>query len=89
MAKAQMLSVELSSRMADAVRDAVASGDYADADEVVRDALRDWSAKRRVATAEIEELRRLIQEGDESGPGIDAELVFAQLRAKYAAMADG
>ncbi|HEX5321280.1 MAG TPA: type II toxin-antitoxin system ParD family antitoxin, partial [Stellaceae bacterium] len=82
-------SVELPARMADTVRAAVASGDYADAGEVVRDALRDWSAKRRVATAELEELRQLIREGDESGPGIDAELVFARLRAKYAAMAEG
>jgi antitoxin ParD1/3/4 len=40
-----------------------------------------------LAHLEIDELRRLIQEGGESGPGFDADLVFARLRAKYAAMA--
>jgi len=37
---------------------------------------------------ELEEMRRLIQEGAESGLGIDADLVFARLRAKYAAMVE-
>jgi antitoxin ParD1/3/4 len=38
---------------------------------------------------ELDEMRRLVQEGAESGPGIDADLVFARLRAKYAATAKG
>ena len=71
-----------------AVRDAVGSGDYASTSEVIRDALRDWRLKRRVARMELEEMRRLIQEGAESGLGIDADLVFARLRAKYAAMVE-
>ena len=37
-------------------------------------------------TMDLEELRRLINEGVESGPGIDAELTFSRLRAKYNAM---
>lgn len=87
MAKVEKISVALPSGLAGTVRDAVESGDYANASEVVRDALRDWQLKRRVATMELAELRGLIEEGDNSGPGIDAELVFARLRAKYAEMA--
>ena len=33
---------------------------------------------------EIAELKRLIEEGANSGPSIDAEIVFSRLRAKYA-----
>jgi antitoxin ParD1/3/4 len=35
---------------------------------------------------EVEELRRLWNEGIESGPSITADSVFARLKAKYAAM---
>jgi antitoxin ParD1/3/4 len=66
------------------VRDAVVSGEFASTSEAIRDALRDWTLKRKVATIELEEMRRLVREGIESGPGVDADRVFARLRAKYA-----
>ena len=88
MAKVKKISVALSEGTLNMVRDAVASGDYASAGEVVRDALRDWELKRKFSQIQLDEMRRLVQEGAESGPGIDADLVFARLRAKYAAMAE-
>jgi antitoxin ParD1/3/4 len=63
---------------------AVVSGEYASTSEVIRDALRDWTLKRKVATMELDEMRRLVREGIESVPGVDADLVFARLGAKYA-----
>jgi antitoxin ParD1/3/4 len=87
MAKVEKISVALPPEMVGAVREAVASGDYASTSEVVREALRDWELRRKVANMETDEMRRLVREGIESGEGIDADLVFAQLRAKYAAMA--
>lgn len=81
------ITVTLSESTLGAIRDAVASGEYASADEIVRDALRDWKVKHRVSQIELDEIRRLVQEGADSGPGIDADLVFG-LRAKYAAMAE-
>jgi antitoxin ParD1/3/4 len=88
MPKTERITVALSQDILSAVRDAVAGGDYANAGEVIRDALRDWKLKRRVARMELDEMRRLVQEGAESGPGIDADLVFARLRAKFAAMTE-
>jgi antitoxin ParD1/3/4 len=88
MNKTEKITVALPKDTLCAVRDAVGSGDYASTSEVIRDALRDWKLKRRVARMELDEMRRLIQEGAESGPGIDAELVFARLRAKYTAMVE-
>ncbi len=41
---------------------------------------------QEIETMDREELRRLVKEGVESGPGIDAELVFSRLRTKYVVM---
>jgi len=88
MAKVEKITVALSEDTLNEVREAVASGEYANTGEVVRDALRDWKMKHRLSQIELDEMRRLVQEGADSGPGIDADLVFARLRAKYAASAE-
>lgn len=46
MARAEKLSIALTPEMAELVRRAVDSGDYASASEVIREALRDWKTKR-------------------------------------------
>jgi antitoxin ParD1/3/4 len=89
MAKVETINVELSEDTAGTVREAVASGDYASESEVVEDALRLWKDGRRGDEMDIEEIRRLVQEGIDSGPSVDGEEVFARLRAKYAAMIKG
>jgi antitoxin ParD1/3/4 len=83
MAKIEKLSVVLTADMAADIRAAVQDGGYGSASEVVRDALRDWRLRRKVATLETEELRRLVREGIESGPSLEADAVFAGLRAKF------
>ena len=66
------ISVALTAEMADLLKQAVESGEYATASEVVRDALRDWNEKRIVRDTlrqrQVEELRRLWEEGLASGP---------------------
>ncbi len=83
MAKVEKLSVALTPDMAAEIRAAVQAGDYGSVSEVVRDALRDWRLRRKVETLEIDELRRLVQEGIDSGPSLDAGAVFARLRARF------
>jgi antitoxin ParD1/3/4 len=46
MAHAEKLSIALTPEMVALLRDAVETGDYASVSEVVREALRDWKAKR-------------------------------------------
>jgi antitoxin ParD1/3/4 len=46
-------------------------------------ALRDWRLRRKIETLETEELRRLVREGIESGPGVDADAAFARLRTRF------
>ena len=54
---------------------------------MVRDALHLLEERERLRALRLEDLRREIQKGFDSGPPIPAEEVFARLRAKYAAMA--
>ncbi|MDE2516979.1 MAG: type II toxin-antitoxin system ParD family antitoxin [Rhodospirillales bacterium] len=85
MANVEKLSVALTPDMVAEMRAAVEDGDYGSVSEVVRDALRDWRLRRKVETLKVEELRRLVQEGIDSGPGLEAEAVFARLRARFGA----
>ncbi|MFL5253202.1 MAG: type II toxin-antitoxin system ParD family antitoxin [Rhodopila sp.] len=82
-ASVEKISVALTPDMVAELRAAVEGGDYGSVSEVVRDALRDWCLRRKVETLETEELRRLVQEGIDSGPGLDASDVFARLRARF------
>jgi antitoxin ParD1/3/4 len=75
-------SITLSPDLATAVDEAVAAGEYASASEVIRDALRDWKEKRDLFGYTLEELRVLVQEGIDSGPGEDGPLVMERLKAK-------
>jgi antitoxin ParD1/3/4 len=85
MSNIEKISVALPHDMVEAIREAVDSGDYATTSEVIRDAVRDWRLKRRVEAMDMEELRRLVQEGIDSGPSIPAEEVFAKVRARLEA----
>lgn len=62
-------SITLSPELAAAVDDVVAAGEYASVSEVVRDALRQWKDRRDLFGYTLEELRALVQEGIDSGPG--------------------
>jgi antitoxin ParD1/3/4 len=68
MGRIEKVSVALSSEMVSIVKDAVATGEYASASEVVREALREWHLRKPLRQAEIERLRKAWQEGIESGP---------------------
>lgn len=68
MSKVEKISIALTPEMGDSIRKVVEAGEYASASEVVRDALREWGSVRTRRSQAIEELRRLAQEGIDSGP---------------------
>ncbi|WP_245477863.1 MULTISPECIES: type II toxin-antitoxin system ParD family antitoxin [unclassified Mesorhizobium] len=74
-------SITLSPEPAAAVDDVVAAGEYASASEVIRDALRQWKDRRDLHCYTVEELRKLVQEGVDSGPALDGPPIIEQLRA--------
>jgi antitoxin ParD1/3/4 len=91
MGKVEKISVSLPADMVKAVNKAVDSGNYATVSEVVREALRKWEYERAesdrlynqaVKIYGLERLREIVQEGIDSGPGIDIDQAFAQVRKK-------
>lgn len=67
--------------LAETLRQTVAGGEYASTSEVVPEALRDWTRKRDTERRELEAIKARLG----GGPGIPADQVFAELRARYAA----
>lgn len=80
----ERLTITVPAEMAASVKSAVEAGAYASASEVIRDALRAWMREQDTARRELEELRAAIRAGLESGPGLPAEEVFAELRNRFA-----
>jgi antitoxin ParD1/3/4 len=72
------LPVELTERM----RQSVENGSYDSTDAIVDQALREWIDAQADGPEDIEHLRRLVDEGDASGPSIPAEQLYADLRTR-------
>jgi len=76
----ERLTITVPSEMAAIVKAAVEGGEYASTSEVIRDALRGWMREQDATRRELDELRAAIRVGLESGPGVPAEQVYAELR---------
>lgn len=91
MSKVEKVSISMTPQHAELLRDAVQSGAYASGSEVVREAMRDWSAKwieKRETTAR---LQALWEEGKNSGPAVELDLDAAldEAREELAAAIHG
>ena len=80
MAAIERLTITVPAELAAGVRAIVAGGEYASTSEVVREALRDWTRLRDSERRALDALREAIRIGDESGPSIPADEVYAELR---------
>jgi antitoxin ParD1/3/4 len=69
MSNVQKVSVALTPEFMALLKEAVDTGEYTSASEVIRDALRHWKQRRAIQDMSAEELRGLWQEGIASGPG--------------------
>jgi antitoxin ParD1/3/4 len=89
MANAEKISIALPREMVAILRQAVDTGEYASSSEVVRDALRDWTHKRRLREQGVAELRQVWQAAlRNTTPGVSADDVITRLERKYQAIAD-
>jgi antitoxin ParD1/3/4 len=90
MSTVEKISIALPPEMVAVVRSAVETGEYASSSEVVRDALRDWTQKRRLRQQGIEELRQVWQQAiKDQTPGVPADDVLNRLERKYQADTQG
>ena len=78
------ISIAITRQQHDLVKAAIERGDYASTSEVIRDALREWELKERLRSSQIEEIRRLWDEGITSGPSVDGPTAMEELKAKFA-----
>ena len=81
------MNVNLTPQLEELVRSKVNSGMYTSASEVVREALRLMDEQDRLRKAKLEELRRDIRKGIDSGPSEqwDPTKLKAKARARSAA----
>ena len=64
------------------IKEQIQQGRYASASEVVRDGLRALEDRERLRVAKLRALRSDIQRGADSGLGISADAVFAEVRKR-------
>jgi antitoxin ParD1/3/4 len=80
----EKLSIALPGEMAALVREAVQAGEYSSNSEVVRDALRDWTHKRKLREQSVAGLRAKWNEAVADGSdGLNSASVFDRLERKY------
>lgn len=79
-------SYTLGSHFESFVKSLVESGRYSTASEVMRDGLRLLQEREEMQAAKLQALREALQEGERSGPGIPADEVFAELKARYSGL---
>ena len=82
MANVEKISIALPADMATLVRKAVETGDYASSSEVIREALREWKARRAARSEAVSELRRLWEEGIESGRSSTLDMADIKKRGR-------
>jgi antitoxin ParD1/3/4 len=84
MEHAEKLSITLTPQMAKLVRDSVASGRFASASEVIRDAMRAWQQKEREHEEAIASIRARVQASlDDPRPLLTGKQVMESLKKRY------
>ncbi|KAA3448301.1 type II toxin-antitoxin system ParD family antitoxin [Mesorhizobium sp. SARCC-RB16n] len=84
MTTVEKVSVALSPELLAMVKDAVGSGRYGSASEVIREALREWRLRQPLREAEVDRLRQAWTDGLESGPfaAFDVEDIKRKARSR-------
>ena len=89
MASTETMSIALPVEMATRVREAVDGGEYASNSDVIREAVREWTAKRGRERENIEHLRAAWTEAiREQKPGFAVDEILDRLERRYKALED-
>ena len=79
MGRIERLNIDIPGEAKDIVEEAVASGEFASASEMVSSALVAWKSSRLIHGYTREELLALVEEADASGDPIDGEEAFRRI----------
>jgi antitoxin ParD1/3/4 len=79
MARMERLSVDIPHEVNEIVEEAVASGEFASASEMVSSAVAEWKTSRLIHGYTREEFLALVEEGEASGDPIDGEEAFERI----------
>lgn len=82
MATVEKITIALTPEMAGFVRRAVDAGEYASTSEAIRDAVREWQERRDLLGYTVEDLRKLTQEGLESGESTRSSITEIKAEAR-------
>ena len=83
MEHAEKLSITLTPQMAKIVRDSVASGRFASASEVIRDAMRVWQQREKEHEEVIASIRARVQASlDDPGASLPLDEAFNEVRGR-------
>ena len=84
MSNIERMAVVFPEPMAAQIRAAVRQGEYASTSEVVREAVRLWTGRRRLRQEDIEALRRAWDDGKSSGVHgpLDMKAIVGEARAE-------
>lgn len=85
MGRMERLSVDIPHEVNEIVEEAVASGEFASASEMVSSALAEWKSSRLIHGYTVEELRALVEEADASGEFIDGETARREIEEELEA----
>lgn len=87
MVTVERMTITVPSEMAETLRQMVMAGEYASISEVIREALCEWMRQREAEQHDLKALQVAIKVGLDSGPGLPADQVLAELLARYAGQA--
>ncbi|CAN7313430.1 ribbon-helix-helix domain-containing protein [Rhizobium sp. LjRoot254] len=85
MGRMERLSVDIPREVNEIVEEAVASGEFTSASEMVSSALAEWKSTRLIHGYTVEELRALVDEADASGEFIDGETARREIEEELEA----
>lgn len=83
MTQLQKVSIDLPSEVNEIIEQAVASGEFADASEVVTNAVAAWQTSRLLHGYTVEELRAMVAAADESGEPISGAEALRQIDEEF------
>jgi antitoxin ParD1/3/4 len=76
------LDVVLPDEQVAALHEAVATGEYGSASDIIREAVRDWQMKRALRPEEVANLGWLWDQGKASGPAVPLDFAEARREAR-------